>query len=68
MMNGGHLITLAYVVFGLYVINVAFQFVQLDFLQSIHVYVLAIAGGLLVISGFNHLRNNMGGGMMGGGY
>ena len=65
MMNGGHLITLAYVVFGLYVINEAFKFVPLDFLQNIHVYVLAIAGGLLVISGFSHLRNSMG--MMGGG-
>ena len=57
MGKGGLIGFLVYLIFGLYFINSAFNFIILpEFVSSVDKWILLIGGILIVVGGINYLR------------
>ena len=53
------ILLLVYVIFGLYLLNVGFNFVSLSFIgEKISNWIIALGGALLIISGIMSMRRN----------
>jgi hypothetical protein len=47
-----------YLIIGVLLFNIAFNFIQVDFLTSIEKWIIIIGGILVIFGGINYLRAN----------